>query len=380
MSEPSAPETSGAKPSHTTSTTGIYANRQRGLRHALIGLAVATLAIAIYWFLFMYGIVFTDDARLAGTVTDVSPQVAGLLQTLKAHEGEWVKADETLFTLDDGLYRAAAERAEAALAVAEANLAVAEANRDKTENGSRPEEIRAAEAEAARLQAQFAQAESDWRRIRSLADSGVVTPAARDQAQTNLETARQSLARARENLDLLRHGARAEDKAAAMAAVAQARAQVTAARAALASAKLDLAHCTITAPFSGWVVRRWQEEGVMLAAGRPVLSVFDPASLRVDANIEERDLYRVAEGDRAELEIDGFPQLKLTGRVERMLRATNSQFSLIPSEGVSGTYIKVTQRVPLRLSAPFPQKLALGPGLSVEVWIRCGTGGEKPRP
>jgi membrane fusion protein (multidrug efflux system) len=111
----------------------------------------------------------------------------------------------------------------------------------------------------------------------------------------------------------------------------------------------------------------------MPLVAQPVISMFDPSTLRVDANIEEKDLVDVAIGDTADVSVDAYPSLRLHGRVTEILRATNSEFSLIPAEGVSGTFIKVTQRVPLRIALTVPPELALGPGLSVEVRIRSGT-------
>jgi membrane fusion protein (multidrug efflux system) len=111
----------------------------------------------------------------------------------------------------------------------------------------------------------------------------------------------------------------------------------------------------------------------MVQPGQPVLTAFDPATLRVDANIEERFLHRVAIGDQVDISVDAYPALHLEGRVEKILRATNSQFSMIPAEGSSGTFIKVSQRVPLRIAVNAPEQVVLGPGLSVEIRIREGS-------
>ena len=107
--------------------------------------------------------------------------------------------------------------------------------------------------------------------------------------------------------------------------------------------------------------------------GQPVLSVFDPTTIRVDANVEEKYLHRIAVGDEVDIEVDSFPDLHLRGRVTDILRATNSQFSLIPAEVVSCTFIKVTQRVPIRIAVEAPAGLPLGPGLSTDVRIHCQT-------
>ena len=110
--------------------------------------------------------------------------------------------------------------------------------------------------------------------------------------------------------------------------------------------------------------------------GQPVVSLFDPKSLRVDANIEEKYLHEIAVGDEVDIKVDAYPDLALKGRVTEILRATNSEFSLIPAEGVSGTFIKVTQRIPLRIAVVSAPDVPLGPGLSAEVKI--STAAPKP--
>ncbi|MGA7272774.1 MAG: HlyD family efflux transporter periplasmic adaptor subunit, partial [Acidimicrobiia bacterium] len=123
-------------------------------------------------------------------------------------------------------------------------------------------------------------------------------------------------------------------------------------------------------PFDGVVVRRWLEPGSAAAPGRSVLTVFDPSSLRIDANIEEKDLRDVKVGDKVDIDVDAYPDVHLQGEVSQILPATNSEFSLIPAEGVSGTFIKVAQRIPLRVKLLHPPSdILLGPGLSVELTI-----------
>ena len=108
--------------------------------------------------------------------------------------------------------------------------------------------------------------------------------------------------------------------------------------------------------------------------GRAVLTLFDPSTLRVDANIEEKDLADIAIGDAVDIDVDAYPDLHLQGQVSKILQATNSEFSLVPAEGVSGTFIKVAQRIPLRVKIlNAPANLPLGPGLSVELTIHSDT-------
>jgi membrane fusion protein (multidrug efflux system) len=339
----------------------------------LVAMAVAVFA---YWLFVMRGIVYTDDARFGGHLVDVSPEISGRLTDVAVHEGMFVRKGVVVFSLDPAIPEAALKRAEASLVSARASLDSSEALYQRALNGSRPEEIKAAEATAGRLESEEAMARLDLDRASSLLKDRAVAQDTLDRARTAHEAARQNLENANENLILLRKGPRSEDIAAAKASAELARSRVAEAAASVDNARSDLARCIVRAPFDGWVVRRWLDPGAMPLTAQPVISMFDPATLRVDANVEEKDLHDVAIGDVAYITVDAFPALRLRGRVSEILRAANSEFSLIPAEGVSGTFIKVTQRVPLRIAVEgAPPELALGPGLSVEVRIHSGTAG-----
>ena len=347
-------------------------------RRILAGVGVVAAigaGVFAYWFFFMRGIVFTDDARFGGHLVDLAPEISGTLVEVAVHEGQYARQGTVVFRLDPAILLAAQNQAEAALVSARATLASSEAKCEKAVNGSRPEEIKAAEATARRLQNEEDLTRLDFERAQTLHQQGTASQDDLDRARTAYESARQSRENAVQNLTLVQQGSRKEDLAAAKADVEGARSRVTEASAAVANARGNLARCTVRARFDGWVVRRWLDPGAMPLASQPVISMFDPATLRVDANIEEKYLHDVAIGDEADLAVDAFPALHLKGRVTEIMRATNSEFSLIPAEGVSGTFIKVTQRVPLRIAVSAPTDLALGPGLSVEVKIRIGTAG-----
>ena len=351
-------------------------NGERHRRRILFGigvLAAIALGVFAYWFFFMRGIVFTDDARFAGHLVDIAPEINGRVIDVPVHEGMFIRQGTVVFRLDPAIPQADLNQAEAALVSARANLASNEALYEKAVNGSRPEEIKAAEATVKRLQNEEEMARLDFDRFQTLFKQTAVSQDDLDRARTAYESARQSRENAVQNLILLQQGSRKEDIAAAKAAVELARSKVAEAAAAVENARGDLARCTVRAPFDGWVVRRWLDPGAMPLAAQPVISMFDPATLRVDANIEEKYLHDVAIGDAADITVDAYPALRLHGRVTEILRAANSEFSLIPAEGVSGTFIKVTQRVPLRIAVTAPPDLALGPGLSVEVRIHSGT-------
>lgn len=343
-------------------------------------LTLSAIVIACYWFFFMRGIVFTDDARLNGHLVDLAPEINGRLIDVLVHEGQFVRQGQDIFRLKPETEKATMNQAEASRASAEANLLASQAKYTKAVNGNRPEEIKAAEAIVKRLQNEEGLARLELDRVLALKNQGAATQDKLDRIRTACESARQNRENAVQNLAVLQQGSRKEDIEAARAEVELARSRIVEASAALERTRQNWERCAVKAPFDGWVVRRWLDPGAMLLPGQPVVSLFDPATLRVDANIEEKHLNEIAIDDTVEISVDAYPHLRLQGRVAEILRATNSKFSLIPAEGVSGTFIKVTQRVPLRILVTVPPDLPLGPGLSVEVRIKTGSAAAAKSP
>lgn len=342
-------------------------------------LALLFLAVFLYWHFFMRGVVSSQDARLQGDLVDVAPEISGILDQVFAGEGERVTKGQVLFTLKKDLLQASVAQARAELNSAKANLAAARSRYDKALSGPRAAEIRAAEAVEKRLRSQMEYAGEVLRRTRALISKDLGSQDVLDTAENSYRKAVADHDEAIQQLKLLREGTRSEDLSEASATVEAAEAHVSEASALLNKAELSLDRATLNAPFDGLVVRKWVDAGTTLTAGRPVLTIFNPASLYVSANIEEKDLHRVKIGDPVRISVDAYPSLKLKGRVEKVLLATNSQFSLVPAEGVSGTFIKVSQRLPVRILIEDVPDLPLGPGLSVSVRIRVD-GHEKDSP
>ena len=349
------------------------------LAQAALVLALIALGIFLYWLIFLRGFVSSDDARFAGNLVDLIPESSGILGEVYVRGGDRIKKGQKLFQLDPALFQAALAQSRAAVETGKGNLATAQARNEKALNGARPEEVKAAAATVARLKDEEDLAKLEYNRQNNLFKKGVSTQSQLDRARTTMESTHQARLGATEGLVMLQKGSRKEDLDAAEADLQTAKGRMDEAQAALDRSQLVLDRSVIYAPFDGFVARRWLDPGAMVQPGRPVLSVFDPSTLRVDANIEEKYLYKVKVGDEVEISVDAFPELRLKGRVDKILRATNSQFSLIPAEGVSGTFIKVTQRIPLRISVQAPPEVPLGPGLSVEIKVRAGSSGSSQK-
>lgn len=336
---------------------------------AVIFLLVLAAGAAYYWHQYMRGTVSTDDARFDGKLLDLAPQISGTITEIFASEGDRVRKGQLLFSLDKRSLEAALIKSKATVDSARASLVVSREQHEKCLHGPRPGEIRIAKASEQRSKTQVRLTASEWNRVKGLNDAHVMTPSARDKIRTAWEAAKNAHEEAKTRLDLLLEGTRKEDINVAKANVELKKSQLAAAKAAELLAQVNLERTEVSAPFDGIVVRRWQNPSAIVSAGRPVLTIFDPSSLYVAANIEEKYLNKISIGDMVDISIDAYPHLTITGRVDKILRATNSNFSLIPSEGASGTYIKVAQRVPIKIVVESYPKLPLGPGLSVEIKI-----------
>ncbi len=226
-------------------------------------------------------------------------------------------------------------------------------------------------------------------RLQKLVKAEAIPTERLDRAQSQYEVAQNGLKEAKQKLAMLTSGTRMEDIEAARsqlelakARVDSAQAQVKTAEAGLHQAQLALQHTRINAPFDGMVAKVWHRKGEMASPAAAVVTLVNPNTMRVDANIEETNLDDIAVGDKVDMSVDAFPGVTLHGRVSSIVNATQSQFSLMPSSGASGTYIKVTQRVPLHIHLDkLPERAGkmLTPGLSVVADIHSGTADSHPR-
>lgn len=353
--------------------------RSQGSPFAKIMFAVGLLVlmavgVVVYWFVWMRPFVKSDDARFGGHMVDLAPEISGTLAAVNLKEGDRVARGQVAFQLDTAIARAALVKAEAAVETAKGALAAARSRGRRAANGALPEEIKAAEAATAAAETQERFAANELARMESLHNSGAATTEDLDRARTVHESAMHVHEAASQNLSLLKQGTRAEDILTVQAQVAEAEGKLAEAEASAAMARVDVEKSAVTSPFDGWVVRRWLDPGSMVQSGRPILTVFDPSTLEVDANIEEKFLHKVAIGDAVGIAVDAYPDLKLKGTITQILRAANSEFSLVPAEGSAGTFIKVAQRVPLRITVQAPPDLCIGPGLSVEIRSHVGSG------
>jgi membrane fusion protein (multidrug efflux system) len=314
-----------------------------------IGLLVLiAIGVYCYWYIYMRGIVYSDDARIGGHLVDLSPEIGGTLVDISVKEGDRVAKGQKLFQIDPAFPQSVLTEALAKLQTDRGKLEVAKARYERALSGYRVEEIMAAEATLDRIKTEEQLAELEYKRISDLGQKGATSQDQIDRSKSSLESAHHARENASHNLSLLQKGTRKEDISAAKADLETAKGQVAESQAAVEKAQLTLERTTNYSPFDGWIVRRWLNPGTILTAGRPVLTIFDPGTLRVEANIEEKQLSLIAVGDLVDIDVDAFPKLNLKGHVTEILLA-----------------VQATDDIPL------------GPGLSVEIKIHIGSSPDK---
>jgi membrane fusion protein (multidrug efflux system) len=385
------------------------AGRRRRL--VTIGAALAALAVLALGAraVLTRGEQNTDDAQVEADVVPVAPRVGGAVVRVAVKDDQAVKRGDLLFEIDAADYAARTRQAEAELATAQAQAAAADAQARVVEASARggfagaraavsssaaalqqaDAQILAARAALRRAEAEAHRATQDLARAKELRAGDAMSQQQLDAAQTTSDASEAGVAAARAQLSAAEEARRtAEGRvgeargrldqstpidaqiAAARANADLAHARVRSAEAALELARLQLSYVKVTAPADGVVSRLAVREGQLVAAAQPAAQLVPDRSYVV-ANFKETQVGAMRPGQRAEVEIDAFDGVKLEGRVESISGGTGARFSLLPPDNASGNYVKVVERVPVRIAwtRPPPAGLALRAGLSANVTV-----------
>jgi membrane fusion protein, multidrug efflux system len=296
--------------------------------------------------------VATDDAYVKGHVTTVASRIPGPLLTMEVQENQFVRAGQVLATVDPRDYDTAMARAQASVQEAESAVKLDQAR------------VAQARAQVEAAASQKGLAETERNRFKALYERNSIPKQKFDHAQSGAEVAAAQVEAAHKQV------------AAAEGLLQVSRNKVTGAQAALAAATLQRSYCTITAPCDGFVSRKMGEQGVVVAPGQPICAIvpLGQEDVWVEANFKETQLKRVHPGQRVRLETDLNEGTIFGGRVESISAGTGSAFSLLPAENATGNWVKVVQRVPVRIKldpgADPGHKLRLGLTVSAEIDTR----------
>ena len=334
---------------------------------ALLAVAALTLLVAAgygaYWALALRQHESTDNAYVQAPVVQITPQVSGTVLAVLADDTDVVKQGTPLVKLDPSDARLALERAEAQLA-----QTVREVRTLYVNNAALAASVRAREAEAARLDAEVARAADDVARRRPLMASGAVGGEEMKHAETTLASAKSALAGAQSALAAAREQA-ASNRALTEGTAVEKHPNVQRAAAAVREAWLALQRTELPAPLAGQVAKRTVQVGQRVAAGTPLMTVIPLEQVWVEANFKEVQLRQMRIGQPVKLKADLYgSKVEYDGRIAGLGAGTGAAFALLPAQNATGNWIKVVQRVPVRVELDAKQ-LAEHPlrvGLSME--------------
>lgn len=302
----------------------------------------------------------TDDAFIEARIVPISTKLAGYVQTVAVEDNQHVQKDDLLVQLDDRDQQSKFQQAKAALVAAQSRLSESRTQLQVLE--ARVVQSRAEQA-AAQANADYANTES--RRYESMA-AGASSPQERSNARSAADAANANVAAAQSRVTAAEAGV-----ANGASHVATSQAEVSVAQAQVAQAELDLSYTTIRSPETGHVTRKNVENGAYLQQGQALLALV-PDDIWVIANFKETQLGDMRPGQPVRIKVDAYPAHQLTGHVDSIQAGTGSRFSLLPPENATGNYVKVVQRVPVKIvfdQRP-PEGVVFAPGMSVVPEVR----------
>jgi len=322
----------------------------KGSLKTIVMLIVPALLLAIggYWWLTSGGSVSTDDAQIRQDIVSVSPQVNGQVVEVRVRNGARVKRGDVLFRIDPQPYQVALEQAQATLASAQLQTQVL-----RTTAAGTGGDIRGAQANLAIKQNALG-------RQSALLKRGFTTKADYEDALNEVKSAETQLADAR---------ARAANASAAVSDTGE-QPQIAQARAAVDKARLELSRTEVKAPMDGIIENADKlQVGQMAVTGVGMVSLVHSTTAWVEANFKEKDVGRMVPGQRASIEVDAYSGKKFDAHVQSVGAGTGSEFSLLPAQNANGNWVKVTQRVPVRIAFDGNPSQPMIAGLSVTATV-----------
>jgi len=388
----------GTEPAQHARSEAAVDTRKKSRTRLAVGLGLGALAlIGLLWWLHARKFEDTDDAQVDGYISSISPRVPGTVVRVLVEDNQFVRSGDLLVELDTADLEVAVAQALAAVAQAEAAFAAEQPNVSITATSNRTT-VQVAEDEVANAQADLEAARRDLeqaeandrfaqqqrQRATQLLASQTIPQAEFDQRVTAAEVTRAAVAAARKHVE--QRVARLQT---AQARLAEARsnaprqlvsreaglsvrqANLELARAQLKQAQLNLGYAMVLAPVAGIVGKRTVNLGDRVQPGQQLMSLTQNGTLWVTANFRETQIERMKPGQPASVHVDAVDR-DYDGSVESFAGATGSRFSLLPPENASGNYVKVVQRIPVRITLKpgQPELERLRPGMSAEPKVR----------
>ncbi|MBI5576937.1 MAG: HlyD family secretion protein [Deltaproteobacteria bacterium] len=328
---------------------------------------VATIASGVFYWWYRQTHITTDDAFVEGRIHPVASRIQGTVSAVLVADNQPVKKGQALVRIDAEPYEVRVGAAEAALSAAveehasarsEARAAREDHAAGQAQLAQRIAAVDAARARLALAEARLAQAQRDAERAKNLFERHSISRERNEKAHTDFEVAKAQLDVAREELRLANSAVRAQEATVAQrkavvgqkeAKAGQREADARLKKSSLAEAKLNRGYADIVSPADGFVTRKNVEPGQVVAAGQWLLAVAALSDVWVVANYKETQVGKIRPGLAASIRVDTYPGKEFRGKVESIMAGTGSAFSLFPPENATGNYVKVVQRVPVKI-------------------------------
>jgi membrane fusion protein (multidrug efflux system) len=349
-----------------------HPERKRPGKKPLIILAVVVVIaiIVALWFWFTTrNIETTDDAFTESDAVTIAPKASGYVTKLLIKDNQRVKKGDLLVVIDPRDNTAQRDQAQAQLGLAVAQLHQAQASLALSKV-QYPAQKDQALAQQAKAEANYLNAQEDYKRQRGV-DPRATSQRNIDAANSQLRSARAELESAKAQVEVasqiqLQIRQQETNVEAREQQVAQAQAQLN-------TANLNLSYTEVRAPYDGFVTKRNVQVGTLVQAGSSLFSLVSP-DVWITANFKESQLERMNPGDKVEITVDAWPDTKLEGHVDSIQMGSGSRFSAFPSENATGNYVKIVQRVPVKIvvdkgldpNKPLPLGLSVEPKVTVE--------------
>ena len=357
------------------STSGApEGNGSKAMLALKIGTPILLIVVAGMWF-FSRNRVSTDDAQVDGHLVPVSCRVYGTVEKVMVEDNQAVKAGDPLVLVDPRDTQAKLDQAKAALAQARAQLEGAKADLERAHvayQQARSSDLETAKANIDSKKASLDKAKTDLQRMKPLAEREEISALQFDGFRTQAEVADGEWRATQQKLGSLQREAdiRKVAVSAAEARLSSAQAQVDQARSSQDGLELQLSYTRILAPEDGVVTRKFVEAGQTIQPGQGLLTLIPLHRTWVTANFKETQLARMKPGQEAEIKVD-MNGAVLKGRVDSIAGSTGSRLSLLPPENAVGNFVKVVQRIPVKISIDEAEakKVILRPGMNVEATV-----------
>ncbi|MDR5745715.1 HlyD family secretion protein [Caballeronia sp. LZ029] len=311
----------------------------------ILGIVVVVLAIgAFVWWFLTRNQVSTDDAYTDGDAVTIAPKVSGYVVTMNIDDNRFVHQGDLLIKIDPRDYQAQLDQASAQLGLAQAQLHASETQLEVA-RVQYPAQLAQAQAQELTARANLVQASAAYERQHSVD--------IRATSQQNIDTADAQQKSAQANVAQARAQVRTaslvpQQIAQVLATVEERRQQVRQAQAQVEAAQLNLSYTELRAPADGWITKRNVQFGTFLQAGTSILTLVT-TRVWVTANFKESQLDRMQPGDKVDIDVDAYPAMKLHGHVDSVQLGSGSRFSAFPAENATGNFVKIVQRVPVKI-------------------------------